>query len=98
MVIILFFYLGILNIIDAILTFFGLSIQVIEEANPIMNAVYTLDPSLFLIVKISLSLLLFSLIFLKPIQQSQLIKNLSFLSSILYTFICLLHITWLTQL
>lgn len=89
-------YLGSLNIIDAFATFYGLSRKAMEEANPLMHGLYSISPTLFLSTKVILSILLFALILHNKIPNNRLFRTLSFGSSIIYTFVCLIHLTWMT--
>ncbi|UOE56409.1 DUF5658 family protein [Bacillus sp. CMF12] len=48
-------YLAFINLLDGLLMFFGLSLSLIEELNPIMNFFYNIEPLLFQSVKAVLS-------------------------------------------
>lgn len=48
-------YLAFINFLDGLLTFFGMRLSLIEEVNPIMDFLYTIEPLLFLSVKAVLS-------------------------------------------
>ena len=43
--VLLFHYLSLLNIFDAVITYFGLENSYIQEMNPLMSSVYAADPS-----------------------------------------------------
>ncbi|AND38627.1 DUF5658 family protein [Cytobacillus oceanisediminis] len=44
-------YLAFINLLDGLLTFFGIRLWLIEEVNLIMDFIYTIEPLLFLSVK-----------------------------------------------
>ncbi|MCM3390887.1 DUF5658 family protein [Cytobacillus sp. FSL W8-0315] len=44
-------YLAFINLLDSLLTFFGIRLWLIEEVNLIMDFLYTIEPLLFLSVK-----------------------------------------------
>jgi hypothetical protein len=54
----LFICLAFINFLDGAVTYFGFSSEAIETANPIMRHLYVTDPFLFLLVKMSISILL----------------------------------------
>ncbi|WP_428909548.1 DUF5658 family protein [Niallia sp. Krafla_26] len=70
----LFHYLSLLNIVDGIITYWGLEQSLITELNPIMNQIYQSSPTLFIIVKVFLSVCLYSFIFLNLIPKTFFIK------------------------
>jgi hypothetical protein len=89
------FYLALLNFIDGILTYIGLRLNIIEEANILMNWIYDQNPIYFLIIKISLSLLLYMLVILKKIPEGKMVYMLTFFGAISYSIILFLHGLWL---
>lgn len=93
-----FIYLGILNLADAFVTFYGLSINVIEELNPIMRKLYGINPLLFLSTKILLTISLFALIKYKKIPETRLFICLSLISALAYTYICGKHVLWFVMI
>jgi hypothetical protein len=96
--VLLFYYLSLLNLADAILTIAGIENSLITEANPLMELLYSHDLKLFLLVKILLSMFLLSFIFYKIVPQSRLIKGLTLFAAAAYTFVFGLHGLWLIQL
>jgi hypothetical protein len=92
-----FHYLALLNIADGVLTHIGLSQSLIEEANPIMNALYIIDPFLFLGVKLSFSFILYMFIFYDKIPTKQWFTSLTSIAVFVYTCTFLLHSVWLYQ-
>jgi hypothetical protein len=92
----LFIYLAVLNILDGIVTFMGLTFGKIEEANPIMNLLFETSPGLFLGIKIGLSLLLILIYINLKILNASIVKSLLLISSILYSVVCFQHYYWLT--
>ncbi|WP_226086876.1 DUF5658 family protein [Mesobacillus sp. S13] len=94
----LFFYLTILNIFDAGVTWFGLEHAFISELNPFMYAIYEINPLLFVLTKTSLSIFLLLFILLKKVPQSPLIKGLTIFAIVSYTAIVFMHGFWLVHI
>jgi hypothetical protein len=97
-VVLLFHYLSLLNIFDAIITYFGLENSFIQEMNPLMSKIYEADPALFLTTKLAFSLCLYLFIFFKKVPTSSLTKGLTVFASSFYTLIFFLHCYWLVIL
>lgn len=95
LMIFLFHYLSTLNIMDAILTFVGLENALIEEANPLMNQIYSEHPFLFIFAKLSLSFLLYLFIIYKKVPNSKVTKGLTLFASAAYTVIFFTHCVWI---
>ncbi|WP_055738655.1 DUF5658 family protein [Heyndrickxia shackletonii] len=91
----LLFYLAFLNLMDALLTFFGLHFSYITESNPLMNSLYDTNPVLFLCLKITLSILLMLFCTKNRLLRSGILKKITVFATILYTFVFLLHGYWL---
>lgn len=91
----LFQYLAILNLLDAILTYYGLRNAYITEVNPLMNSLYETHPFLFIAAKFTLSFLLYFLSLYIKSRPAYWIKGISITASACYTFICLFHGYWL---
>ena len=91
----LFLSLLILNGLDGILTFIGLKMQIIEEANPLMSFLFIQDPYLFLITKFFLSFLLLLFLVMKKIPNTRTIKLLSVFALLSYGYVTSLHIVWI---
>ncbi|WP_430538257.1 DUF5658 family protein [Cytobacillus oceanisediminis] len=85
-------YLAFINLLDGLLTFFGLSLSLIEELNPIMNFFYNIEPLLFQSVKAVLScfLILLSTSINFPPQTK--VKVLAKGAAYLYSLIIVLHV------
>lgn len=85
--------LVILNFLDGVLTYMGLSWGVITEANPILTS---FSPLALLATKLLLSLCLFSFLYTPfvRIQSHSWRYSLIFVNT-LYSFILLLHFFWL---
>jgi hypothetical protein len=94
-VVYLFIYLAFLNILDGIVTFIGLTLGKIEEANPIMNLLFETSPGLFLGIKVGLSLLLILIYINLKILNASIVKSLLLITSIFYSFVCLQHYYWI---
>jgi hypothetical protein len=85
--------LGILNIFDGLLTFIGLTLGYITEGNPLLSS---WSPLNILMIKLLLSLCLFSLLFTPFISiQSRSWRYLLLSANILYFMILFLHTVWL---
>lgn len=94
----LLFYLTTLNLLDTLLTWFGIKHAFISELNPLMNAIYEINPLLFVFTKISLSILLLLFILFDKVSRSTLVKCLTVFTSLAYTAVFCLHAFWLIQL
>ncbi|WP_147535352.1 DUF5658 family protein [Bacillus marasmi] len=93
----LFYYLSLLNLIDGVITFFGLEYSIIGEMNPIMNQLYQLHPFLFITAKITLSLLLYLFIYFKQVPSSNAARTVTYVASGLYTVVFFLHSFWVIE-
>lgn len=93
--------IALLNLLDAVLTAYGLHHAIIEEENPLMLYLWEVHPFLFFAVKMSLSLLLLWLFFHPKAKQRFQQKNLRFFRYtllfllILYSCIFVLHSVWI---
>jgi hypothetical protein len=96
--ILLFYYLSLLNLADAFLTVAGVENSLITEANPLMERLYSLDQGVFIMLKILLSATLLLFIFYKRVPKSNLIKALTLFAAACYTIVFCLHGFWLIQL
>ncbi|MGJ7920047.1 DUF5658 family protein [Neobacillus sp. LXY-4] len=92
----LFYYLSILNVFDAIITFIGLELSLIQEMNPIMNHIYQTNPVLFLLIKFTLSFCLYLFIILKKVPKSTSSRILTYFASGFYTIIFFVHCFWIS--
>ncbi|APH04410.1 DUF5658 family protein [Bacillus weihaiensis] len=90
-------YLALLNIIDGIATYIGVSSKLIEEANPLMKTILDTDPYLFLFVKFALSFTLIFILLLNKIPEYSIVKIAAGLGSFVYTIIICFHSVWITQ-
>ena len=93
--VLLFYYLSVLNIIDGFVTYFGLRFSLIEEVNPIMNQLYEINPILFIVTKLALSAFLYMFISLKVVPNNNLVKRITIFASSIYTGVFMLHCYWL---
>ena len=85
--------LGILNVFDGMLTFFGLSLGYITEGNPLLSS---LSPFAILTIKLFLSLCLFSLLLTPFIAiRNRYWRYLLLSANVLYSMILILHASWL---
>ncbi|WP_419865735.1 DUF5658 family protein [Bacillus dakarensis] len=94
----LFLYLGFLNILDGVLTFWGISFSYINEWNPFMNALFEAHPLLFLFFKVFLSCLISILAFINKVPLKTCTKVLVVAASILYSGVNVLHLYWIIPL
>ncbi|MDC3418525.1 DUF5658 family protein [Aquibacillus salsiterrae] len=91
-------YIALLNIVDGLVTKFGLDNQYIGEANPLMDQLYYLSPTVFVLLKASLSVILILCIWAFHVPSTHLLKGLAYTASVLYTIIFIAHSYWLVQL
>jgi hypothetical protein len=96
--VLLFYYLSLLNLIDAVLTVAGIESSVITEANPLMERLYSIDIGLFIALKVLLSVALVLLTLYKKVPKSKLVKGLTLFAAASYTAVIGLHSFWLVQL
>jgi hypothetical protein len=94
-----FLTLSVLNFLDGVFTFWGLSFNHITEANPVMDWMWQLSPLLFLSFKIALSLAL--VLFSFNVKMLNFPKKLFFgiilVINIIYSLIIMLHAFWIGQ-
>lgn len=94
----IYYYLAILNFADGILTYIGLELNLIEEANIAMRLIYEAHPISFLIVKSLLSLLLCTLCFYQKIPNHKFMKTITFVGATLYTMVMFIHAYWVIEI
>lgn len=91
-----------LNLFDGLATHFGLTNNFIEEANPIMEAIATYNPILFLSIKIALSILIVLISYSVYKYSLASFQKFFFFSLVgvltLYAGIFSIHIFWLSLL
>ncbi|WP_396126171.1 DUF5658 family protein [Anaerobacillus sp. CMMVII] len=91
-----FFILAILNLLDGLFTFWGLSNSWITEVNPFMNWMWIKSPLLFLGFKMFLSVSLTGLAFyFYRLSYQKLWRCVVMVLNIAYSVILLLHINWI---
>lgn len=92
----LFLILSLLNLFDGFATYIGMQSGLIEEYNPLMSRLIAKDPSIFLLLKFSLSLFLIILSnHIKGIYISKGLRGLLTVALGLYSIVAVVHITWL---
>lgn len=95
-------FIAFLNFFDGMATHYGIDRNLIEELNPLMNALMEISPFLFLCTKIFLSILLLCLsywIYQKSKTSFQTFYLYSLVGvSVMYTAICCMHLAWLSML
>lgn len=96
--VLLFYFLSLLNLADAFLTVVGIENSLITEVNPLMKSLYSLNQGVFIMVKIFFSTTLLLFIFYKRVPKSNLIKALTLFAAVCYTSVICLHGFWLIQL
>ncbi|QQZ10955.1 DUF5658 family protein [Heyndrickxia vini] len=87
-----------LNIIDAVISFIGLKLDLIQEANPLMGYIYNQHPFLFLLVKLSFSFLLYSFLYANKIPTKNIVKYTTYTAVVVYSFVFSLHIYWIVKI
>ena len=89
-----------LNLFDGIVTNYGLMKKLIEEMNPLMNFLISIDPALFLGLKIGLSLLILFVSYWVYTNSKVHFQKLYLLTLVgvfcLYSGICSVHLYWLS--
>ncbi|MBM7662350.1 phosphoglycerol transferase MdoB-like AlkP superfamily enzyme [Bacillus mesophilus] len=93
----IFYSLAILNSIDATMTFLGLKLSLIEEANPTMRFLYETEPLLFLGLKLLLSIALLVFGWKNVFPRISWFKPLIYTALSLYAIITCLHAKWVFQ-
>ena len=96
--ILLFYYLSLLNFVDAALTVAGVESSIITEVNPLMETVYSINLGLFITLKLCLSVTLLLFIVNKKVPQSRLVKGITLFAAASYTTVIFLHGFWLVQI
>lgn len=86
-----------MNAIDALITWYGTENFYITEANPLMDGLLDVHPTVFLIVKFLLSGLLLLFVAIDNIPKTRIIKALVFSASTIYTSLFMIHGYWLLQ-
>lgn len=91
-----------LNLFDGIVTNYGLMKKFIEEMNPIMDFIISLNPAFFLGLKVILSLLILFVSYWVYKNSKAHFQRLYLVSLIgvfcLYFGICSIHLYWLSLL
>lgn len=91
-----------LNLFDGIVTNYGFVEKLIEEMNPIMDFLISINPALFLSLKVGLSLLILFVSYRVYTKSKVNFQRLYLLTLIgvfcLYFSICSLHLYWLSLL
>ncbi|PGT87606.1 MULTISPECIES: DUF5658 family protein [Bacillaceae] len=91
-----FLYLALLNIVDGILTYIGLTMNIIDEANPVMKSLFIMKPMYFIVFKFTLSILLSLIVYLSlDIVNNKGVFLLTTFAALLYSFVMLLHGAWI---
>lgn len=80
------------NLIDLILTYYGLQAGYFIEGNELMNSLYEINPYLLILVKLLVTLF-FAIIMFRFIDKLSLfIKTLLFIPLVLYSYVMVLHL------
>ena len=91
-----------LNLFDGIVTNYGLMEKLISEMNPVMDFIISINPGLFLSLKIGLSLLILFVSYWVYTTSKVNFQKLYLLSLVgvfcLYFGICGVHLYWLSLL
>lgn len=85
----------VLSAFDAVLTLWGLNLNVIREANPVMRALIAKDPKIFLTLKIFVPLLLGIYFWRKRNQDRKLVTCGLGMAVGVYAVVSLFHVYWL---
>lgn len=91
-----------LNLFDGIVTNYGLMEKFIEEMNPLMDLIISINPALFLALKVGLSLLILLVSYRVYAHSKVNFQKLYLLTLVgvfcLYFGICSVHVYWLSLL
>ncbi len=85
-------YLLILSILDAVFTDVGIRLNLISEANPIIDFIYTNNIIAFYILKIGLPLMLIYIV--KFLHESKAVTCVSLIAIFVYTLVLIYHLSW----
>lgn len=89
---------AVLNLLDALFTFIGLSIHAVMELNPMMYRSWQASPLLFILIKGTISLLLLYLLrFAEWFHERTIWKAGFHLAAAFYTFLLTLHVYWISH-
>ncbi|WP_408962573.1 DUF5658 family protein [Guptibacillus hwajinpoensis] len=83
-----------MNTLDGFITYWGIQNGWIGEVNPLMRALFQMDPLVFQMYKIGLSIFLIVLLLKFHHLKSVLIRILLIVASTIYSFILCIHGYW----
>lgn len=86
-----------LNIADGFITYIGVGLGLIGEANPVMQILYNKSPMYFLGTKLSLSLLLYLFLYFGKIPNYQIVTYITLFGASFYTIIMCFHGIWIVD-
>lgn len=87
------YILLVMSLIDAILTDYGLRLNLIDEANPLMRFAYESNVGYFYSIKLLLPI--FLLLILRKLESTRLLKGMLFVTTGLYGIVMLIHVAWI---
>ncbi|WP_335869567.1 DUF5658 family protein [Bacillus sp. 2205SS5-2] len=90
-----FLLLALLSMLDGVLTYLGIQLGLIQEANLLMKLLIMYDPIIFIGIKLVLSICLVAMAIMIKAPKSNIIKQLSYLALFIYGGIFLLHSYWI---
>lgn len=93
---ILFLIISFLNLADGLLTYIGIQLELIDEANPLMSSVWEISPFLFLALKIFLSIILFIFAYTFSTKHVKTWTIILIVPLLLYASIFAVHLTWIS--
>lgn len=92
-------YIALLNLFDGFATYYGLSNNLIEEANPLMDFLWTTSPIFFLQIKLLLSISIAIISYLVYQGSNSVFQRIYFyiltVVSLIYSGVFFLHIYWI---
>jgi hypothetical protein len=92
----IFHILAVLNLLDAIFTFFGLKNMSIVELNPVMRWMWDLSPYSFLALKMGLSVLAVCLAeYTYLFSRAEWIRGILFFTCSFYVGVFIIHMKWI---
>lgn len=95
----LFIIVGVMSVLDGIISYAGIMSGFMEEGNPFMQNLWNISPTLFITFKLIVSLLIIAVGFLykksnQPIRIH--IRLSTYLITALYSYVMVLHVVWIS--
>lgn len=95
----LFLIVGVMSVIDGIISYVGIMSGFMVEGNPFMQSLWDVSPTLFITFKLIVSFLIITvgLIYKKTNQPIRIhIRIATYLITALYSYVMILHVIWIS--